>query len=185
MNNPTPDTPRHIALVGMMGSGKTTVGRYLAKLIHWPYHDIDHIIERETGQSIAEIFDTMGEAFFRRHELEVIERLPGSELSVVSTGGGLFIQERPREILLTHAYCIYLQASPQVLWERVRFSENRPLLQKPDPQKILADLLSKRDPIYRLAHYTLNIEGKTIEAIAQEIVTHLPFKITIPPSNQQ
>ena len=168
---------RHIALVGMMGCGKSTVGRFLARITHWPYHDIDLIIERETGQSISEIFDTIGESFFRRHELEVIERLPGSEPSIVSTGGGLFIQERPRQILLQHAYTFYLQASPQILWERVRFSENRPLLHNPEPQKILTDLLEKRDPIYRLAHFTIPIENKKIEQIAQEILSHLPFKL--------
>ncbi len=123
----------------------------------------------------------MGESFFRRHELEVIERLPGSELSIVSTGGGLFIQDRPRSILLEHAYTFYLQASATALWERVKFSENRPLLHNPDPQKILTDLLEKRDPIYRLAHFTISIENKTIEEITREILNALPFKIDLQP----
>jgi shikimate kinase len=168
---------RHIALVGMMGCGKSTVGRFLAKITHWPYHDTDLIIERETGQSISEIFDTMGEGFFRRHELEVIERLPGSEPSIISTGGGLFIQDRPRKILLDHAYTFYLQGSPDALWERVKFSENRPLLHNPDPKKILTDLFQKRDPIYRQAHYTISIENKNIEKIAHEILSTLPFQL--------
>lgn len=163
-----------------MGCGKSTVGRYLAKITHWPYHDTDSIIERETGQSIPEIFDTMGEAFFRRHELEVIERLPGAELSIISTGGGLFIQDRPRKILLECAYTFYLQASANVLWERLKFSVNRPLLHKPEPQKILADLLENRDPIYRLAHFVISIENKTIDQIAHEILASLPFKISSP-----
>jgi shikimate kinase len=142
-------TRRRIFLVGMMGAGKTTVGRQLAKRLGMTFHDADRDIEQRTGVSVAVIFEIEGEAGFRKREAEAIEQLTALEDIVLATGGGAILEPRNREHLRTRGFVIYLHALPQVLWQRTRADKSRPLLQGGDPREKLEGLYGVRDPLYR------------------------------------
>ena len=140
-----------IVLVGMMGAGKTAVGQALARLLDVPFLDSDVEIRRAAAMSIAEIFARDGEDFFRDREAEVIARLLASEPGVLSTGGGAWLAERNRNAVARAGVSVWLDAPLDLLWERVRHKDTRPLLRTPDPHATLAQLYRERVPIYRLA----------------------------------
>lgn len=140
-----------VVLVGMMGSGKSAIGRTLAQRLSVPYVDSDHEIEAAANATIAEIFARDGEDFFRNREAEVIARLLKSAPCVLSTGGGAFLAERNRKAIAEHGVAVLLDADVDLLWERVRHKDTRPLLKTPDPRATLARLLAERGPIYALA----------------------------------
>jgi shikimate kinase len=142
-------TKSRIFLVGMMGAGKTTVARQLAKRLGKTFHDADRDIEERTGVSVAVIFEIEGEAGFRRREAEAIEQLTALDDIVLATGGGAVLDSRNREHLKTRGFVIYLHALPGVLWQRTRTDKSRPLLQGGDPRERLEALYSARDPLYR------------------------------------
>lgn len=142
-------TNRKLFLVGMMGAGKTTVGRQLAKRLGKTFHDADREIEGRTGVSVAVIFDIEGEAGFRKREAEVIEHLTTLDDIVLATGGGAVLDARNREHLKSRGFVIYLHALPPVLWQRTRTDKSRPLLQGADPHVRLESLYAVRDPLYR------------------------------------
>lgn len=142
-------TNRRVFLVGMMGAGKTTVGRQLAKRLGKTFYDADREIEARTGVPVAVIFDIEGEAGFRKREAEVLEHLTALDDIVLATGGGAVLDPRNREHLRSRGFVIYLHALPAVLWQRTRADKTRPLLQDGDPRERLEALYALRDPLYR------------------------------------
>lgn len=138
-----------IVIIGLMGAGKTTIGRRLSQRLGWPAIDTDHEIERRCGASIPVIFELEGEAGFRRRETKVIEEVMAVEGQVVTTGGGAPMAEVNR-LLLKRGFVIYLDADPRQLWQRLKSDQSRPLLtQSPDPKATLERLYRERDPVYR------------------------------------
>ncbi|WP_322889102.1 MULTISPECIES: shikimate kinase [unclassified Yoonia] len=148
---------RSVVLVGMMGSGKTAIGRALAAMLDVPFVDSDAAIEEAAALSIAEIFARDGEAFFRRRETEVLRRLLGGPPGIISTGGGAFLAPENRETIARDAIAIWLDADLETLWERVRHKDTRPLLRTPDPKGTLAALLDQRREVYAQAGLRLPI----------------------------
>ncbi|MDR1889753.1 MAG: shikimate kinase [Zoogloeaceae bacterium] len=145
----------HIFLVGLMGSGKTTVGRQLAKRLERPFLDSDHEIEARTGVRVPTIFEIEGEAGFRRREAQVIAELTRQDTPVVlATGGGAVLDAENRRLLRENGWVVYLNVPPSLLWERTRHDRNRPLLQVEDPLARLEALYAARNPLYReSAHF--------------------------------
>ena len=141
-------TGKPIVLVGLMGVGKSTIGRRLANRLSLPFADADHEIERAAGMSVNEIFARFGEPYFRDGERRVIARLVDGTPKVIATGGGAFINEETRALILEQALAIWLDAAPQVLAERVRRRDTRPLLRGRDPFEVLTELAAIRNPIY-------------------------------------
>jgi shikimate kinase len=142
-------TMRNIVFVGLMGAGKTTVGKRLAKRHGLPFLDTDHEIERRCGASIPTIFDLEGEDGFRRREAKVLADAMALSGHVITTGGGAVILEENRAVMRT-GFVIYLDADPEQLWQRLKADTSRPLLQKSaDPRDTLASLYGVRDPLYR------------------------------------
>jgi shikimate kinase len=147
---------RPIVLVGLMGSGKTTVGKRLAACLHWPFVDADAEIEAAAQMPISEIFARFGEAHFRDGERRVIARLMDgrngrSGACVIATGGGAFVDPETRALILSEATAIWLDASIDILAARVSKRNTRPLLVGKDPRVVLAELMEKRAPCYRQA----------------------------------
>jgi shikimate kinase len=140
---------RNIFLVGMMGAGKTSVGKLLARHLGKTFYDSDHVIESRTGVKIPIIFELEGEAGFRAREAAVIEELSALEDVVLATGGGAVLRPRNRELLKARGTVVYLRASVNELWSRTRHDRNRPLLQTQDPYARLCELHAQRDPLYR------------------------------------
>jgi shikimate kinase len=146
---------RSIVLVGMMGAGKTSMGRRLAQVLHLPFVDADAEIEKAANQTIPEIFAAYGEPHFREGERRVVARLLATGPRVVATGGGAFMSPETRQACADHGVTIWLKADLHVLMERVRKKSNRPLLQQPDPEGVMRRLLDEREPVYALADLTV------------------------------
>ena len=147
-----PYTPtRPIVLIGLMGVGKTTIGRRLAQRLSLPFVDADVEIESAAGMTITEIFERFGEAHFRDGERRVIARLVDGSPKVIATGGGAFLNDETRALILDQAITIWLDAPPHVLAERVAKRDHRPLLRGKDPLKVLTELAAVRNPVYALA----------------------------------
>lgn len=142
---------RPIVLIGLMGAGKTTVGRRLAQRLNLPFVDADAAIEEAAGMTVTEIFERFGEAHFRDGERRVIARLIDGTPKVIATGGGAFINEETRKLILGEAIAIWLDADPAVLADRVSRRDTRPLLRGRDPREVLESLAKQRNPIYALA----------------------------------
>jgi shikimate kinase len=137
-----------IALVGLMGVGKSTVGRKLAETLSAPFVDSDDEIEKASGLTVQEIFDKLGEPEFRRGERRVIERLVNGPAIVLATGGGAFMDAATRALLKDKATTVWLRADVDVIWKRVNRRDTRPLLQRDNPKQVLADLAAIRAPVY-------------------------------------
>ncbi len=169
-----PRLRRSVVLVGLMGAGKTAVGRVLAAKLGVPFLDSDSAIEEAAHASIAEIFSRDGEPFFRDREAEVLARLLSGPPAVVSTGGGAFMAERNRRVIAEKGVALWLDADLDTLWERVRHKDTRPLLRTTDPKSTLAGLYEKRAPIYRLAELSLKTEpGYSVEETAKRALAVL------------
>ena len=144
-------TGKPIVLVGLMGVGKSTVGRRLASRLRLPFADADHEIEAAAGMTVSEIFEKFGEPYFRDGERRVIQRLVDGTPKVIATGGGAFINDDTRALILGHAIAIWLDAPTAVLAERVRRRDTRPLLRGRNPHEVLTQLAATRNPIYAQA----------------------------------
>lgn len=151
---------RKIVLVGMMGSGKTAIGRALAAALQVSFVDSDAAIEEAAALSIPEIFARDGEAFFRRRETEVLRRLLAGPPGIISTGGGAFLAAENRAMIAAEAVALWLDADLATLWDRVRHKDTRPLLRTPDPKGTLAAMLTARRSFYAQAALRLPIDAR-------------------------
>lgn len=163
-----------VVLIGMMGVGKTHIGRLLAKDLDVPFYDSDKVIEEKAGMSVSEIFERFGEEKFRESEKRTVLDLLKEGPCVISTGGGAITNYVTLEVIKRKATCVWLRADLETLWERVKSNEARPLLQKENPKQILADLLVERESLYAQAHITVDITQdnaatKTIAAIKKAL----------------
>ena len=164
---PAPAIAANIFLVGLMGAGKTTVGRVLAKRFGKTFYDCDHEIERRTGVKIPVIFDIEGEAGFRAREAAALQDLVTLQNIVLATGGGAVLLPGNRRLLAAHGTVVYLRASPADLWQRTRHDRNRPLLQTHDPRSKLEQLFIERDPLYReVAALTVDTGNQSVRSLA-------------------
>lgn len=152
-----------VVLVGMMGSGKTAVGKAVAEKLGVDFLDSDHEIEEAATMSISEIFARDGEEFFRDRETEVIRRLLESEVGILSTGGGAFLFERNRTLISEIGVSVWLSADIELLWNRVKHKDTRPLLRTDNPKQTLTDLYEARVPYYRQAD--LSVQARPEYAI--------------------
>jgi shikimate kinase len=168
---PLPD--RCIVLVGLMGAGKSTVGRRLAKRLGRPFIDSDDEIEKAADRSISEIFDSFGEASFRDGERRVIARLLDGPAKVIATGGGAFMDERTRLLILERCVAVWLDASIPTLAERVTRRDHRPLLHGKNPAQVLERLAEARRPLYAEAHIHIQSEAVPHEHAVDMIVAAL------------
>src|ERR1700733_14156008 len=164
---------RTVALVGMMGSGKSSVGRRLAARLGVPFKDAASEIERAAGCPIPEIFDRFGEGAFRDGEHKVIARLLGEAPHVLATGGGAFVDASTRERLKESAVTVWIKAPVEVLLARVKRRDNRPLLRGDDPRGVLERLLAERTPIYQLADVTVESDDGPHSQAVDQIVAAL------------
>ena len=164
----------NIFLVGMMGAGKTTIGKALARKLDRQFFDTDQVIAQRTGVAIPIIFEIEGEDGFRSRESTVIRDLSQLSNSVIATGGGVVIRERNREILKTAGTVIYLRASPDDLWRRTSRDRNRPLLQTANPQQTLRDLYAQRDPLYHeVADIIVDTSSQSVLRLVNELLQKL------------
>ncbi|HEY8594639.1 MAG TPA: shikimate kinase [Devosiaceae bacterium] len=161
---------RPIVLIGMMGAGKTTVGRRVAARLGLNFVDSDAEIERAANMTIPEIFETHGEEDFRTGEARVIARLLKDGQSVIGTGGGAFINPDTRALIAENAISVWLKADLDLLFERVSRRSNRPLLKTSDPKKTLKELIDRRYPVYALADITVVSRDEPHDLIAADVI---------------
>ena len=163
---------RNVFLIGPMGSGKTAVGKYLARLLDAPFYDSDAEIERRTGVDIPFIFEKEGEAGFRERERETLEALTVTEPMVLATGGGAVLLPENRLCLATRGFVAYLQTSVAQQTHRVRHARNRPLLNNvDDPAAKLEQLMREREPLYNeIADVTVPTDGRRVRSVAEDIM---------------
>jgi shikimate kinase len=171
---------RTIVLVGLMGAGKSSVGRRLAQALGMPFFDADDEVERAAGRPIPDIFAELGESVFRDGERRVIARLLDGPPHVMATGGGAFMNEATRALIAQKAISVWLKADVDVLARRVGRKSDRPLLQGRDPRAVLEALAKERYPIYALADITVeSVESPhmaTVQAIIEALRDHLAAK---------
>ena len=176
MSNPVASagTAENVFLIGLMGAGKTSVGRFIAGQLNKRFYDCDHEIERRTGVRIPEIFEIEGEAGFRTREIAVLRELTAMDNIVLATGGGAVLSKENRRLLNENGTVVYLCATPEALWHRTRHDRNRPLLQNPDPRATLDALFRQRDPLYReTAHLVIDTGKQSVKALGQALEKQL------------
>ena len=168
------DLHKTVVLVGMMGAGKTAVGRALAARLSVPFLDSDAEIESAANMTIPEIFERDGEPFFRSKESQVIGRLLDEEKGILSTGGGAFLSGENRQMISDRGVSVWLRADLEVLWGRVRHKDTRPLLRTSDPHATLRALYEARVPIYAQADLVADSDAETaIEDMVDRVLTEL------------
>lgn len=160
--------------MGLPGSGKTTVGRQLARRLGLRFVDSDHAVENRLGCTIREFFEREGEPRFRDIEAEVLDELTNTQDCVVSTGGGAVLRAANRENLHARGKVVYLKSTPEELYRRLRHDTNRPLLQVSDPMGRLRELFEQRDPLYReVAHFILETGRPSVATLVNMVVMQL------------
>ncbi|MFN3834767.1 MAG: shikimate kinase [Glycocaulis sp.] len=169
---------RPVVLVGLMGAGKTTVGRRLAERLGWPFRDSDHEVEAAAGRTVAEIFSDFGEAAFRDGERKVIARLLEDKgKGVIALGGGAFINADTRALMKARAVSIWLHADIDTLMERVGKRDTRPLLQTDDPRAVMERLIAERAPVYAEADIHIHSHGDPHETTVAGIIEALADRV--------
>ncbi|MCS7202943.1 MAG: shikimate kinase [Thermodesulfovibrio sp.] len=161
---------KNIVLVGFMGTGKTTVGKVVAKKIGYDFVDVDEVIEKLTGMTIPDIFAQFGEARFRDIETEVIKLITKKTKQVIATGGGAVLREENIQALRRNGIIFCLEASEEIIFERVKNSNYRPLLKVEKPIERIRELLSQRKPRYSLSDFIINTDKLTVEEVAEKII---------------
>ncbi|HEX5463664.1 MAG TPA: shikimate kinase [Burkholderiales bacterium] len=166
--------PENIFLVGMMGAGKTSVGRALARTLSKTFYDCDHEIERRTGVGIPIIFEIEGESGFRARETVMLAELVQRRNIVLATGGGAVLVEQNRRLLVANGTVVYLRAAVADLWVRTRHDRNRPLLQTADAQQKLQELFSDRDPLYHaVADLVIDTGHQSVKNLVRKLEQRL------------
>lgn len=174
----------NLYLVGMMGCGKSTTGRALAKQLGYGFVDTDDLITQLTGQAITDIFAESGEDYFRQVESKVLSEVAAHTKLVVATGGGIVL-EKQNWSFLQHGLVIWLDVEAEQLWQRLQADQSRPLLQKPNPQQVLDELLSQRRPLYRQADIHILLKpDQTVESVCESVVQEIT-KILRPEASPQ
>ena len=164
----------NLFLVGMMGSGKTTLGKALAGRLQHPFYDTDKVLVERTGVPVATIFEIEGEAGFRRREALVLAELARESDAVVATGGGAVLDPENRRMMHASGTVIYLRAKAEHLWERLRHDTSRPLLSTPDPRATLESILAVREPLYsECAHLTVDTGAQSAAVLVTRVVNAL------------
>jgi len=163
---------QNIILIGYMGSGKTSVGERLAKMLSYQFRDADQMLERKAGDTINHIFAVHGEEYFRNMETELLKELVGTlENTILSTGGGMPLREENAKLLKELGYVVYLKASKETTIQRLKGDTTRPLLQGDDLEKKVERMLEVRTPIYeRAAHIIITTDGRSLDELANEIM---------------
>lgn len=158
-----------------MGTGKTTIGAQIARLLDYDFVDADQEIERRTGASVALIFDVEGEAGFRARETRIIEELTLRERIVLATGGGAVLAEDNRHWLAERGFVVYLRTSVETLIKRMRYDTSRPLLQTADPERTLRDIIETREPLYSgIADLVIDTGRLSVRQVVKRITSNLP-----------
>ena len=174
MDAPPPfSLPRTVALVGLMGAGKSAIGKRLAARLGLPFVDADDEIERAAGCSIAEFFEKHGEAEFRAGERRVIARLLDGSVHVLSTGGGAYMDGETRAIMRARALTVWLRADLDVLFERVKRRGHRPLLRNGDPKEVLGRLMTQRYPVYAEADLVVDSTAQPVDLTTEQVIEAL------------
>lgn len=183
MDMPGGTPPAPLFLVGMMGAGKTTVGRRLARRLGSPFVDADRELESRLGVPIPTIFELEGEAGFRRREAAILDELTRRAPIVLATGGGAVLDPANRAVLRERGRVVYLRASVGDLWHRLRRDTLRPLLKTPDPRGRIEELVKLRDPLYReVAHLVVDTGRQPVEQVVDAILARLGLAPASPPS---
>jgi len=170
MSTPQLHVPRTLVVVGLMGAGKTNIGRRLAQRLALAFTDADSEIEAAAGETIEEIFERRGEAVFREGERKVIARLLANPVHVLATGGGAFMDPETRALIRERGISIWLRADLDLLHQRVLRRNNRPLLKEGNPREILARLIDQRYPVYALADITVDTVDGPPEATMERVM---------------
>ncbi|HPC59759.1 MAG TPA: shikimate kinase [Verrucomicrobiota bacterium] len=161
---------QNLALIGFMGTGKSSVGRLVAQALDFTFVDTDQLIESRAGKAISDIFREEGEPAFREWECRIVEELAGCQKTVIATGGGLPVNPANLASLKSHALVVCLWASPEMIWQRVRGHTHRPLINEADPLARIRELLAVREPCYRQADVLINTEWRSLREVAHQVV---------------
>ena len=180
---PTPSLKRPIVLVGLMGAGKSKIGRQISIDFDIEFIDTDTEIENIAGMSIAAIFDLYGEEKFREIEAREISKLLKGKPAVISTGGGAYMQEKTRAIINQSGLSIWLKANPETLAERISNTDSRPLLRGKDPVKVLQQLAKERYPLYQEAELVIDTDGLSLAKAIEKVKKTITSYITTSSSN--
>lgn len=164
---------RSLVIVGLMGAGKTCIGRQIAQYFDVPFVDADREIEEAAGCCVADIFELYGEAAFRDGERRVIKRILESDACVLATGGGAFMNEETRDMIAKTGTSLWLKADVEVLIKRTSGRKHRPLLNQGDPAKTLRKLVDERYPVYKQADLTVETRDESLEATVRRVVNAL------------
>ncbi len=161
---------KNIVLIGFMGTGKTSTGRLLSERLKREFLELDGAIEEKEGVSIREIFETKGEGYFRKIEKEIVKEASKKDGVIISAGGGAIIDEENFKNLKENGILICLEASADVILERTKSLDTRPLLNVPHPKETIEGLLKKRDPYYKKADFRIDTDVLTVEEVAERII---------------
>ncbi len=170
---------KSVVFVGMMGCGKSSIGKMVAFKLGIPFADLDNYIERKEGMNISELFATKGEAYFRQQELICIKELLASGIKVIALGGGAYINKEIRELLKENAITIWIRASLDIILERVSRKNTRPLLENVDKKQVIAKLMDERYPVYAEADISVDTNDGVHEVLVEKIYYLLRDKFRV------